>query len=285
MTLLKPISEKPERTLFRVATLANSRGLPALLCGAFARDVLFWHMHGIQTYRATMDVDISVQVRDWGTFDALGEDLRRNGFGNPDEDHPEKFVDQETGQYVDLLPFGELSEDGKTIVWPQDNTLWSTVGLQDAFEHASHLEVKSGEEVLQLALASVPAFVMLKIVAVHDRPEDRYKKDSTDIGFVIHSYLDVGNKDRLKVPPNDDIMAAVDGDLDLATAILLGRDVAALASVATRDHVLGLLDSEVTSGSRCYLSRGLQKSYCRGDFSRARKLLQALAEGLRWQGE
>ena len=282
VTLSNPISEKREQTLFRVATLAERLGVPALLCGAFARDVLFWHMHGIHTNRETMDVDICVQVQDWAAFGCLGEGLRQNGFKNPYEEHPEKFEDEETGQELDLLPFGELAEDGKTIVWPQDNSRWSVVGLQEAFDHALHLEIKGDGQVRQLSLVSVPALVMLKIVAVHDRPEDRYKKDGTDIGFVIENYLGAGNKDRLKTQPNDDIMAIADGDLDMATAVLLGRDMAALVGAVTRDYILELLDSEVTSQRRCHLVRGLQKSHCRGDFTRARSILQTLAGGLRW---
>ena len=280
--LLNPIDERSERALFRIGTLADNLGVPILLCGAFARDVLFWHMHGIHTRRKTMDVDISVQVQDWDTFNGLGETLRQSGFTNPNEHHPEKFVDSETGQEMDLLPFGELAEDGKKIIWPQDDSYWSIVGLQDAFEHALHLEVHSNKQARHLALITVPSLVMLKIVAVHDRPEKRYKKDGADIGFVIENYLDIGNTNRLKTSPHDDIMAKADSDLDLATAMLLGRDIAQLAGTVARDYVLELLDSETTSMRRCYLERGLQRLHCKGDFNRARDILQSLSDGMRW---
>lgn len=282
VTLLNPISKKRERTLFKTAMLAGRRGIPALLFGASARDILFWHMHGLEPGRATTDIDISIQLRDWGAYNDFGEELRQNGFKNPYEDHPEKFADEETGQELDLLPFGEIAEDGKTIVWPQDNSPWSIVGLQDAFEHALRVELRRDAQTQELPLVSVPALVMLKIVAVHDRPGARYKKDGTDIAFVIQHYLDIGNRDRLKTPPNDDIMANVDGDLDLATAVLLGRDISETVGKVAWDYVLDLLDTEITSNSRCHLARGLQKGYCKGDFNRARDLLRRLAEGLRW---
>ena len=46
----------------------------------------------------------------------------RGRFHNKSLDHPEKFTDT-TRQEVDMLPFGSLSEDGKTITWPADNAL------------------------------------------------------------------------------------------------------------------------------------------------------------------
>jgi predicted nucleotidyltransferase len=282
VTLLNPIDEKREETLFKIATLAKSRGVPALLCGAFARDVLFWHMHGIHTQRETRDVDLSVQTPDWRTFNSLGQDLRQNGFANPDDDHPEKFKDKETQEEIDLLPFGEIAEDGRTLIWPQDSSRWSIVGLQESLRKSLHLEVKHRQQAQQLSLVCVPALVMLKIVAVSDRPEARYKKDATDIGFVITNYLEIGNRARLRTPPNDDILADADGDLDLATATLIGRDIAAVATSATRHHILGLLDAEAASRSRCHLARGLQKGLCKGDFGLARTMVVALADGVRW---
>lgn len=81
--LLNPIEEPRERTLFRVAELAERRDVPVLLCGAFARDVVFWHMHGIDVRRETMDIDISVQIPNWDTFEGLGEDLKQNGLVIP----------------------------------------------------------------------------------------------------------------------------------------------------------------------------------------------------------
>ena len=111
--LLRPLDSKRERTLFRLATLAEQRGIPMLLCGAFARDVLFDYMHGMASYRRTTDLDLSVQMPDWESFKSFSQLLRENGFRNkfPDR-HAEKFVYEENGQELDLMPFGALSEVG-----------------------------------------------------------------------------------------------------------------------------------------------------------------------------
>ena len=278
--LLNPLSHKLGKTLYRVTALAEGRGLPVLLVGASARDILFWHVHGLEPGRATMDLDISIQSPDWKAYSSFGETLLQNGFARLYEDHPEKLVDRETDQELDLLPFGEIAEDGRTIIWPHDNSAWSVIGLQDAFEHPLRIEVTDDDGERVVRFASAAALVMLKMVAVHDRPEARHKRDSTDIGFVIANYLEIGNRERLRTTPNDGILSAVGGDLDLASALLLGRDISAIASAETRAYLLELLEREVSSQSRCHLARGLQRSYCKGDFVRARRILRQLAAGM-----
>ena len=193
--------------------------------------------------------------------------------------HPEKLVDRETGRELDLLPFGEIAEDGKTVVWREDNSAWSVVGIQDALDHSLSLPLESGDAVSVLPMVTIPALVMLKIVAVHDRPEDRFKKDGTDIGFIIRHYLDVGNRGRLS-GPDADVMDRTGDDLDLAAAMLVGRDIASICCEDTAEHVLELLGHETASGSRCHLVRGLRKTW-RGDFARARDVIAHLTEGLR----
>jgi predicted nucleotidyltransferase len=228
-----------------------------------------------------MDMDITIQLCTWDEYRSFSETLLNNGFINPKASHPEKFKHQETGQELDLLPFGEISPDGESITWPNDESKWSVVGIEDALEHALYLELTAGEQVKQVPFVSAPSLVMLKIIAIHDRPEDRYKKDSADIGFIIQNYLEIGNRDRLKDSPDNDIMSIVDNDLNLASAMLLGRDIKRIASETTRECLLKLLHEEITSHGRCFLARGLQKNLCNGDFNRAVNILKNLEDGIR----
>ena len=280
VTLLNPISTKQEATLYRVATSAASLGVPALLCGAFARDVLFWHMHGIETERATMDLDVSIQVDGWDGFNMVREQLIKEGFTTPVERHPEKMLDPQTSMEVDLLPFGEISEDGATVIWPADSSRWSIIGFDDALRHSLALQLECDNHKAQLSLIPIPALVMLKIIATHDRPADRYKKDATDIGFVIRNYRRTTIEDPLKTPEGEDILNRTNSDLDLAVAMHMGREIRAIASPTVIAYVSDLLAAETSSQSRCYLARGLQKAYGGGHFPRARQILKAVADGL-----
>ena len=73
------------------------------------RDVWFWHLNGIETERATEDLDISMEFQDWKGFDAFVKVLLGLGFAQPVADHPEKFIDPDTRQKMDLLPCGILA--------------------------------------------------------------------------------------------------------------------------------------------------------------------------------
>lgn len=283
--LLNPVDRDAERTLAKVAGLAAERGLPILLVGAFARDLHFWHMHGIEPGRATADMDITIQMADWSSYDDFGQVLREAGFSNPNRAHREKFRDAETGREVDLLPFGEISPDGQNITWPEDNSSWSVVGIAEALVHAECLRIQMGADTHGIPFVSLPGLVMLKVVAISDRPEDRYKRDGSDIGLVIEHYLAMGNRDRLLARPHDKLLRHAQGDLDLATALLLGRDIAGMASAPTCMRLGEILGREVASQSWCPLTQGLQNRCFHGNFSRARAIVKALAEGVAWHND
>lgn len=284
VTLLNPVDEERVLTLSKLATVAESQGLNVLLLGAFARDLLFWHMHNIECRRATMDVDIVVQLKDWTAYHKYRRALVDLGFKEDEtEDHPEKLTDPQTAVEVDLLPFGEIAKDGKTVVWPEDDSRWSVVGIQDAYDHALKLNIAEGGRRRAIRFISIPSLVLLKIVASQERPEARAKKDAVDIGFVVQKYLAVGNRERLEGETHGDIMATVGDDLDRATAQLLGRDIMAMISPATKKYIVPLLEHEAASRSPCPFSQGLSRSLCRGDFNRARMIIRDILDGLNWR--
>ncbi len=248
-----------------------------MLVGAFARDVWFWHLYGIETERATEDLDISMEFPDWKGFDAFAEVLRAEGFVQPIAGHPEKFIDPGTKQKLDLLPFGALSKDGRSIIWPVDQSCWSILGFEESYHGAALLHVTSE---LALRIATLPAMVILKAVAFYERLEDRRRKDGGDISFTLAHYLDVGNKARLLDGTDADIMDQAGGDIQLAGAVLLGRDMGRLAHPVTHDHIAGKLRLETGSSTSCPLAQEIRSRLTRGDFRRARELLRGILSGL-----
>jgi len=253
--------------------------VPMFLVGAFARDLQFLHMYRIEPGRRTEDVDISIQLRDWEMFNAISQALIKDGFENPFPGHPEKFRDKSNGQEVDLLPFGEISKDGKTILWPGDKKPWTITGMNEAFENALQFELVGGSERHAIRFITAPSFVVLKFISLYERPEERQKYDGPDIGFVMEHYLDIGNRARLSASPHDDIMDIVNGNLDHASALLLGRDIRASTSDAARKRVVEILQAECTSSSRVRLAREL-RLICEGDFREARRRLKWIQTGL-----
>lgn len=274
--LLKPLEAKKVKTLLRVARLAGQHGLPFLLVGAFARDIHFWHIYGIEPPRKTHDIDISIQLGSWDEFHTFSAQLRTEGFLSPETDHPEKFLDQETGQEVDILPFGKISENGATIIWPNDTHPWTITGLQDAYEHAMILLLETGATATPIRVATLANIVLLKTIAIHDRPEGRRKRDAFDIDFTIEKYLDAGQRARLKGTTGSVIMARYNNDLRRASAYLIGEDIARQTTAATHDLCATYLTHEIESSSRCYLAQQLS----RGNLTTARALLAAIRDGI-----
>lgn len=278
--LQRPIDAATVNVLARLAQTAKAQDVDVLLVGAFARDILFLHMHGIEPGRRTEDVDFSVQVRSWAAFDRLRKALGTAEFTPVDVDHPEKLRDGRTGREIDLVPFGPIAGPSQMLTWPNNGPTWNLKGLDDAFAHAVRLALAdTGTSPLTVPLITLSSLVMLKIVSLSDRPKDRKKKDGTDIGFVLQHYLEAGNRERL-LAEHGDLVASAARDHEVAGAVLLGRDMRKVASSSTRAYLVERLLHETTSQSACPLAQSLAQSTCKGRFPRARQLLTSLLEGL-----
>ena len=151
-------------------------------------------------------------------------------------------------------------------------------GVADAFEHAVLLELSDAGGSVDVRLTSIPGLVILKIIAIFDRPEVRVKKDTDDIQFIIANYLSAGNRSRLESGRDSDLLQTQSLDLDLVSARLLGRDMARMSSTTTRISLAEHLRHEATSSGNCPLAQEL-RNLLRGDFRRARAILSALLQG------
>lgn len=271
-TLLNPLNPTKTETLKRLYSVVGS--MPVVLLGAFARDLLFYHIHGIEVPRATMDIDTCVQMASWDDFNVACDKLKALGFVSEEEEHPER-LDDTNGQMIDLLPFGSLSEDGKTIIWPQDSSPWNISGIQEAYDHALFVKVDE----LELRIIPPSAMVYLKMFSTYDRPEDRRKKDTADIQFILGNYLDVTGRERLRSGGSDaDVMELEQGDLEKASARVVGRDIGKILNNGSAKELAVILSNETTGGSRCPIAHELAGFY-QGQFARARSILSSLKSG------
>ena len=258
------------------SVLGNPESAP-MLVGAFARDIWFWHLNEKDTIRRTEDIDISMAFQTWDHFREGSKALQNSGFTVPDPNCPEKLIEPETGLKLDLIPFGGLSEDGKTIVWYGDRRRWGIIGFEDSYNSAVFLPVGGHDEAIRVA--TLPAIVTLKMMSFYERPDERMKKDGADIGFIATEYLSVSpNTTRLMQGPDADLMDLVGGDILLAGCMLLGRDMARLAGDVTRSEVVLHLQQEIESPSKCPLAREVMK-FTRGIFTKARRLLDHILSG------
>jgi predicted nucleotidyltransferase len=273
--LLNPIDPERLKTLERITEIFPEQQ-SVLVIGAFAREILFYHLNNISIGRATNDMDFSIKMISWDDFSALVEKMEKHGFTQPMlPNHPEKFQDENSVE-LDIIPFGKISGDSKILTWP-DRTLWNTLGIQEALDSSWSLSI--GKQ--RINFANPASIVMLKIFSVYDRPEDRKQKDVRDINFILRNYLNIGNRKRLEQGEEKHcFLEEADGDLDNASARLLGYDIGAICSEETFDALTEILERETSSGSRCYICHELQ-TYYYGSFNVARNIISSLLQGVK----
>jgi predicted nucleotidyltransferase len=280
VVLSKPIDPAHAETIFQASRLAKESDVEFVLVGAFARNVHFEHVWNIPTRRGTTDIDLSVQVRDWSHYERLRQGIQHSAFFFPEKDRPERYTSK-TGILLDLIPFGGVAEDGKVIFWPPNQDKMSVIGLADAFAHAVLLDVVTAAGEAKVSLTSIPGLVILKLVAIYDRTEERVKKDSDDIEFIMTNYLDAGNRIRLVSGQDKDLAQGQLLDIEVASARLLGRDMARMSSLLTRERIADILHREAMGSGSCPFTQQLRRllSSAGGRFNRAREVVSAMLAG------
>ena len=152
------------------------------------------------------------------------------------------YTDRTTGFSipVDLIPFGGVTSADGTIAWPPSRDIVMNVaGFEEALKSSVSIEIENG---LTVRVASAPGLTLLKLTAWVDRGRVN-NKDAADIYRLLTAYADAGNTDRL-YDQELDLLEAVDFDIEVAGAELLGRDVASIGSSQVMDQVRSLVTSE-----------------------------------------
>ena len=143
---------------------------------------------------------------------------------------------------IDIVPFGTVSSDGRSIAWPPDNQVYMNImGFQEAYQYSLTIRL-SEDPVFDVKVPTIPGMALMKIVSWKDSYPQR-PKDAEDLLFLLDSYAAAGNEDRL-FDEEAALLAAEGFDLALAGIRLLGRDMAAMANAATSEMIQSVLDEE-----------------------------------------
>lgn len=250
-----------------------------LLTGATARDVLLHYAHGIPIARATMDIDFAFAIADWTSYGRLRDMLLGSGEFTGDLHVPHRLLFR--GVRVDLLPFGGVELSDRTIAWPpHDDFVMHVLGYAEAMASAVRVSLPAGQ---QLAVVSLPALAILKLLAWHDRHLEQPRKDASDLWQIVRYYLDTENPDRLY----EEAMHLLDSpafDLDQAGAWLLGLDARRLLSSGkTPELAIGFAAAILQRESLEQGTLRLASEMCPANPQAALELLRAFHSGLTGQ--
>ena len=233
----------PERVsiLSNIQEVAIGLDIRFFVVGAFARDVIFEHMHRIPAPRITGDIDIGVEVANWAEFQLLTRTLIDRGILRATK-LPHRFIGDASVTIVDIIPFGEISGEGKRISWPPDHdTIMNMLGFEEAYQSAMKVHLSS-EPPLDILVPSIPALALMKIISWADA-YPRRERDAQDLLFILENYDATGIEAKL-YESHSVMLIDEEFDARLAAIRLLGQDIAVMSSPETVKTVENILIRE-----------------------------------------
>lgn len=240
----KNINPTQLKTYGAIKCVAVDQDVPFIIVGASARDLVMHHAYGAPIQRATMDIDLAVQVPDWADFERIRDSLIGKGYTKTDLPHR---LQGPQGGPIDILPFGAVESDHSIIAWPPSGEVqMSVVGFKDALDNADWLTVKK-EPRLELPVASPEGLTLLKLVAWLERDAQIRRKDAADIAYLASNYENIpGQTDRF-YEQHEAVLEAHDWDTRLAGAHVLGMAIANIASESTLAFLKRSLDEDLVA--------------------------------------
>ncbi|MCK5086675.1 MAG: hypothetical protein KAQ90_04095, partial [Melioribacteraceae bacterium] len=137
---LSNISKKFDEVRKEVLTLINSATIKCscefLVVGATARDIILKYCYEITAdLRATIDLDVAINVPDWEGFQKIKDVLIETGRFN--KDRLEHRIYYEGSSPVDIIPFGGIENtEGKIFFPPENRFEMTTLGFKEALTNA-----------------------------------------------------------------------------------------------------------------------------------------------------
>jgi predicted nucleotidyltransferase len=220
--------------------LAEELGIPMVVVGASARDMVLHYGYGAKVQRATLDVNFGVQVSDWNAFDLLKRQLLERGFKPTGAEH--RLINQADVQ-VDIVPFGNLEDEAANIAWPtKGEWVMNVLGFQEVCDNADMVRIQNDPPV-DIPVATPEGMSILKLIAWTDRSPDLRTKDAKDLLYLLTTYDKIpANSERLY--EDQELMEIYDWDITLAAAHLLGINAKSIAKDQTSTAIMKLFRSE-----------------------------------------
>src|SRR5882672_5319429 len=145
----------------KINAVAAKHETSYFLAGATAREVILRHVFGRPAGRRTLDIDFGIAVRDWEHFETLKSALvEQAGFTVHARALQRLIYPTTPAVIVDLIPFGGVEREDRTIAWPEDESVMRVAGFSDGLE--SSVPVRLADN-LVVRVVSLPALLVLKL--------------------------------------------------------------------------------------------------------------------------
>lgn len=235
-----------------IDAVCGELGITAYLIGAKARDILMAEK-GIKPVRGTMDIDFAVMLPDMDVYEQMKGRLIDHGFRKVKE--PYRMIYDKTDTVVDILPFGEIEEEG-TVSFTEREIDLSVLGMREVMGSATPKLVGG----VTVNVPPLEGIVILKLIAYQEKPSRT--KDLDDFNVIVNHYFDI-NDARFYADHLDVLDELDDKNFKVeAGARLIGRDVRKIIdkSDVLREIIIAIIQSELDKEpgiiGRYMLSRG-----------------------------
>ncbi|MDA9563061.1 hypothetical protein N9R81_00130 [Flavobacteriales bacterium] len=173
-----------KEVLAEVAATCQELGIDFFLVGAVARNI--WLTANNIGASGTKDIDFGVYIPTNNQYTRLREKLIDEHKYSESEQNAFCLIHPK-GIQIDLLPFGEIENEGKVIVEGKGLQEINLDGFKESFQYGKNVVSIEDDEYLS---CSIPALAVLKLIAYDDRPERR-QKDIKDIRSICLHYPDL----------------------------------------------------------------------------------------------
>lgn len=233
-------------------TLTNyfsTKGVSFYIIGATARDIVMNQILGLESQRATRDLDIAIAISAWGMFEEISEELTQMSDFVKSTHQKQRFIYQERYE-LDIVPFGGVAHDDDNIYWPPEGeTAMSVKGFDEIFNHCLCLNV---DNEFDIHVASLVGLAALKLFAWQDRKQTT-SKDAEDLFFILEHYYMSHLDACVAKTPYSDVFDWKDFSEIKAGAYWLALDLKEAFPANILSEIRSMLQEEVAKGAQSRL--------------------------------
>ena len=254
-----------------IEEICRERNIPVYLIGAHAR-IIQLLKHDIQPMRGTGDIDFAIMIPDIESYDSFLSALEKVGFRKVKE--PYKVIYDKTNTVVDILPFGQIEEEG-TVKFTDRNTELSVVGMLEILDGA--IQIK--HEGLVVKLPPLVGIMALKLVSWKENP-DR-KKDLDDIYEIINNYFATAQDSFYE--NHTDLIDELDIDNFMleAGSFMVGKEMGQIIKKegVLQTLIIDIIQKEIDEEPGSISLYFLQKDYFK-DYAQIKRIFTLIHKGL-----
>jgi predicted nucleotidyltransferase len=176
--------------------------------------------------RTTEDIDFGLALADWAAYDGLTKRLEPVG----DTRIRYRVVDVPT----DLIPFGKLERPPGKVNPPRRDESMGVLGFTEVFQASCPLSLPNAGTI---RIPTIAGYAALKLTAWLDRSVHNRYKDASDIASVLHWYSELPEVNTFLYETEEgvEILLQEDADYSVASARVLGRDIAQILDSRTHE--------------------------------------------------